>query len=100
VDLVGGLEERAHALEQLEARGPGPAFPELLVEQLQQVASAPLLVVAGEGAGHADEIVQVGGVLFQARQPLSFESREVALGQMVLRIPGNRHREHGRYQIL
>ena len=87
----------AGALEQLQARGPGARFAELLVEQLQQVAGAPLLAVAGEGARHAHEIVEIGGVLFQARQPLAFESLEVAFGQLVLRIPGNRHRGHGRY---
>ena len=96
VGLVGRQQQRPGALQELQARRPVPALAELLVEHLQEVAGAPLLAVADQGARHADEVVEVRRVLFEAGQPLPLERGVVALRQVVLDVSGDRHRGDGR----
>jgi hypothetical protein len=72
----------------------------MVVEQLEQIAGPRLLTGADEGARHADEVLDVRGIFFEARQPLALDSLEIALGQLTLGGSRDRHRKEGRYQIL
>ena len=84
MELVGGDEEGAGAFEELQADGPVAALPEVLVQQLEQGAGPRLLAGADEGAGDADEVVEVRGVFFEARQPFALDGLEIALRQLTL----------------
>ena len=87
----GGEEEGAGALQQLAAQVPASALAELLVEHLQQEAGALLLAGAGQGAGHADEVVEIQGVLAHGGQPFSLDRVELPFGEVRLGVSCDRH---------
>jgi hypothetical protein len=86
VELLGREEDRAGALQHFSAQIPAPGLAELVVEHLQQEAGALLLAGAGQGARHADEVVQIQGVLTHGGQPLSLDRIELPFGEVRLRV--------------
>jgi hypothetical protein len=86
VELLGREEDRAAALQHLAAQVPAPGLAELVVQHLQQEAGALLLSGAGQGAGHADEVVEIQGVLAHGGQPLTFDRLELPFGEVRLRV--------------
>ena len=87
----GGRRRSPARCEQLQPDRPERRLLELLVEHLEQEAGALLLAGAGEGARHADEVVEVAGLLAQARQPFALDGVEIALGEVGLGRAGDRH---------
>ncbi len=97
MEEIGGREEDgADPFEELQADRPALLLFELVVEHPEEEAGALLLARPDQGAGHADEEVEVARVFRELGQPVALDGSEVRFGEVGLDGAGDRHREDGR----
>jgi hypothetical protein len=86
VELFGGEEDASGLLQKLSSDVPAPALAELVVQHLEEEAGALLLTGAGQGAGDADEVIQVGWVPAHGGKPFSLDRFKLSLCEVLLYI--------------